>query len=230
MPATPTSIGSATGSTSSATLAMTVTANVAVGDYVVVAAGCFATASSVAISDSGGNTWTSRVAANSNRISLHTCRVTTALTSGSSTITVTWGDAQVARTIAACKITTGLAASAEYDQSASDADGGTTAAWSTGNTGTLAQADNVILAASSCDTAAAATSSPSGAETELADITNGGAFQLVFQYKNVSATTAVSSGGTWTSSGWAWNAALIVLKEAASGTTFTKAGLAIIGP
>lgn len=210
---TPVSIGTGTGNASSSTLTFTLTASVAIGDFIVVSGGIFGGRVTHTASDSGGNTYATHIISNQ-RTAIASAQCTTALTSGVSTITMTWSGPEVARTVGACKVS-GIATSSAFDQSASA--NGSVAAWSGGTTPSTTQADELVIGACSCDTAAAATSTPGGSYSELFDITNGGAFQLTMTYLIVSGTGAQNPTGTWTSSGWAWNGATATFKAAAGG-------------
>lgn len=209
---TPVGLGSNSGNSLSSTIAMT-GIDAAIGDYLVIAVGCFGTSAATAtVADGLGNTYTPQVQANS-RIRLFTCRVTNTITTG--TITGTYSSSETARHIQGLKVTSGMAPSSEFDQSSTGTAGGTTAAWTAGSIATPAQADTLAVAACTCDTVAAATDTPAGTPatwTELFDVTNGGAFQMTLIYQILTSVTSVSGGGTWTSSGWTWNAAQITVK------------------
>lgn len=204
---TPTSLGSATGNTASSTTVMTVTASVAIGEWIFVSSGVFGSATHTA-TDSGGNIYAQHVLS-TGRTGIFSTKATAALTSGVSTITVTYGSSPTARTLAAFK-NTGLAASSHFDQSATAT--GTVAAWETGTTPSTTQSDELIVAANSCDTAAGATSTIGGGFTEITDITNGGGFQLTVGWKIVAATGTQVGSGTWTSSAWTWYGAIATFK------------------
>lgn len=215
---TPTSIGSATFNAAAASAAMTVTANVSVGDFIIVAFGVGNTGKTIAVTDSAGNSWATDISGNTVwSAGLASCVVTNALTSGVSTITASWTGNATGRMIAAVKVS-GLAASSFFDKGASAT--GTVVGWSSGNTATLAQADTLLIGTCTNDSNSAETNTPGTGYTETHDLTNGGAFQLCMEYQIVAATTAAAGSGTWTNSGArTWRATVGAYEGAASAAT-----------
>lgn len=225
---TPVTIGQAGNTASASSIALTCSASVSVGDFIIVDTGMFSARATHTITDSGGNSYTTVVTANS-RTAIAIAKCTTALTSGVSTITASFGGTDTGHMVAAAKVT-GLAASSQFDQSATGTSGGTTAAWSAGTTPSTTQADELIIGACSCDTAATATSTPGSGYSELHDFDNGGAFQLTTIWKIVSSTGTQNPTGTWTSSGWTWNAAVATFKgDGSGGGAATVKQLAALG-
>lgn len=218
---TPTTIGQAGSTASASSLQMTLTASVSVGDFIIVATGMFSARATHTITDSGGNTYTTVVTANQ-RTAIAWAKCATALTSGVSTITASFGGTDAGHMVSAFKVT-GLD-NAPFDASATGTNGGTTAAWSAGTTGTTAQADELVVGACSVDTATTATSTPGAGYSEVHDFDNTGAFQLTTIFKIVSATGTQTPAGTWTSSAWTWNAAAATFKAAAGGGTPATVG------
>lgn len=210
--ATVTAIGTATANSSASTLAMTVTASVSVGQFIVVGEGQFGGRATHTVTDSAGNTYT-QMALSNIRCGLFLAPCTSALTSGVSTITITWSGPEVARTIGAAKITGTTTGTFDVAATAN----GSTAAWNGGTTASTAQADEIAFGVCSCDTATAATDTPGGSYSPVFDITNGGAFQLTMTYLVLSATGTQSATGTWTSTGHTWNACTATVKIDASG-------------
>lgn len=211
-----TSLGTSTSATLGTTQNLTVTASVSVGDHVVIGGSGFSNAA-YTITDSAGNTYTTHVTSNG-RAFIASAKVTSALTSGVSTITMTGSPGQTAKNFIAAKVT-GLDTTSWFDVSATGTAGGTTAAWSTNTTATTSTANEIVFAVCGCDTAGATTSTPVAGYTEIGDVTNGGAYQTVLQYKIVSSTGTQNSSGTWGSSGWTWNSCIATFKAAAAGGT-----------
>jgi hypothetical protein len=224
--ATVTSLGTNAATGAAASIVMTVTASVSVGEFIVVGEGIFGSRATHTVVDSAGNTYTQRALANQ-RCGGFIAPCTSALTSGVSTITAAWGGGtDPARTIGAAKVTGSSICTFDVAATAN----GSTAAWNGGTTAATSAADELIVGICSCDSAAAATSTPAGVYNELFDVTNGGAFQLTMVYKIVAATGAQSAGGTWTSSGWAWNANTMTFQiDAAGGGGPTVKQLAALG-
>lgn len=216
---TPSSLGWANSKVSSSTLAMTVTANVSVGQFIVVAFTCTSgNARTVAFSDSAGNTWATDVSqSTTSGVWIGSAQVTNALTSGVSTITATIsGGASVSRLICAAQVS-GIATSTAFDKGASTS--GTSTSWSSGATAATTQADELVIGACGWDSTATETSTPGGSYTELFDFDNTGASELTMTYLIVSATGAQTATGTLTNSGSRTTAmAVATYKGAASST------------
>lgn len=209
--ATVTPLGTGAAATPAANLTFTVTDSVSIGDFIVVAGGIFGSRVTHTAADSAGNTYTQRALSNQ-RTAIFIAPCTSALTSGVSTITVSWGGTETARTAGAAKVTATTLCS--FDVAATN--NGSTAAWTGGTTASTSFADELVIGACSCDTAGTATDTPSPG-IEVFDIDNGGAFQLTMTYQIVGTTGTQTSGGTWTSTGHTWNAATATFQIDASG-------------
>lgn len=216
---TPTSIGSASSVSGSTTLAMTLTASVSIGQFVVVAAMCTgATGHTCTFSDSAGNTWATDMTSNgraSSNTFIGSAQITSAMTSGSSTITATFSTTEVGRLICAAQVS-GIATSSAKD--VSQTGNGTTVAWSSGATAATGTADELVVGACGNDATGAETSTPGAGYTELFDFTNTGGTQLTMVYQILAATGAQTASGTWTNSGTrSWCAGVSTYKAAAGG-------------
>lgn len=197
----PTDLGTNSSTASGTTVAVTVTDSAAVGDTVLVA---FAlrrndrTLSTVV--DSAGNTYTidktQAAATNVGYVALARSVLTTALTSGVSTITATFsGTATTSvRMIAAAKVT---AAALTADQNASAAHAATTA-WNTGNTPQTTVADELLFGVACSDDTT--TSTAGSSTTELHDFTSN-VLILTTVYRILTVTGTYAASGTFIASG-----------------------------
>lgn len=232
---TPTSLGSTSANTSATTLVLTVTANVSIGQQIFAFGGCETAASTATFSDSGGNTWATNKTANTTQNAcafLGSTRATTALTSGVSTITVTYSAARTLRVLAAAQAS-GIATSTPFDQSAVG-NGNTTGvvSWATAASGALAMSDELAWAVCCNNAAAAETQTPQGSPstfTEMFDFASAGAMCMYVNYLVCTTTGAVTGQGQMTNSGGrAWNGLVGTYKGVAAGGPVVKA-LAALG-
>ncbi len=200
---TPVTIGSnaATG-INSATLVLTTTAAVSAGDQIVVL--IYVASNSIAFSsvtDSVGNTYTIDAmkahTSSARRIGIASARAATTLPLGG-TITLTIASSSSANKGIAAVSVSGLEATGYVD--ATSTNEGTGTGWSTGSSGTLAQADEIAIACAYSGTTTA--NAPAGAWLELYDFT-AGSQRNAMEYQIVAATTALDAGGTWGNSNWA---------------------------
>lgn len=176
--ATVTLLGSANASTSSATLALTITANVAVGETIFVGAAFALNSGSETLSftDSGSNSYTRDQAVDASVVALNGCGqgraiCTTALTSGVSTITVTVSGAVNERLICAFKVSAGdVRNPVATDGSANNESvtAGTTTAFSSAVTPTFVPDFGVWVVS---EDSAPSTGTPSAGWTEAFDFT-----------------------------------------------------------
>lgn len=117
----------------------------------------------------------------------------------------------------------GISASSAVDKTNSA--GASSTSWSSGASGTLSQASEVVLGAVYCATNAAVTiTGPGSPWTNLAQAGGSGGLGLLAGYQIVSATTTQTYSGTQNGSAFESNAAVIVtLKAAAANVTGTLA-------
>lgn len=216
---TPTSLGSAqVFDGGSLTQALTVTASVAAGQYIVAGVvGANAASESVTFSDSKGNAWATDIqnAATTTFCALGSAAVTTPLASGVDTITATYGASEAARMIFAAQIS-GIATSGAKDKTSSST--GTAVGWSSGATAATSQNDELVFAVCGDDSTAAETSTPGGSYTELIpDFSTSSALNMTIVWLIVSAGGTQTATGTWTNSGTrAWTAVISTYRASAA--------------
>ena len=188
-----------------------------------VASGQSKTAASV--TDSLGNTWTVHVAGTggtgANALSIASAQIATQITS-SDTVTVTWSGATSSAAELWIYEVSSAATSSAFDTSAI-ANTAVVAADS-GNTATLAQADEVVFGISKI-TASGRTFTPEGSYSVSANPTRGATTSVAF--KVVAATTAVSFTGTWSSTDAATVTAVATFKGLPA--SLRKQNLALMG-
>lgn len=170
-----------------------------------------ASKSVTAVTDSVGNTWTvDHVATDGTRvISFASCQVATQITS-SNTISITLSNTTNASADYWIQQVSGLATSSAFDQS-HDGSGSASTAANSGNTATLAQADEFVFGASR--TSSSTTWAKGTGYTDVTTPSRGSTSAL--EYKIVSATSAVSATGTWGANG-NWVATVVTYKGAAA--------------
>ena len=176
------------------------------------------------VSDGAGNTWSvdvafNGIAANEN-ISIISCQVTTQMTPGT-TITVNYAVSTNNQAHLWLEEFTGIATSSAFDQTA--AASGSSTSPSTGASGTLAQADELVVAWTRNASAVVFTKGATYTDMPTASL---GSNRSNGEYKIVAATTAVTADGSLASSD-AWTIALATYKGAAAGSAIkTIDGLA----
>jgi hypothetical protein len=202
---TPTDLGHNNRTGSFSTVVLTLTASVATGTKIwVTAASGGSTATSLTISDSKGNTWTTDALWSTSvpLIGLASCDVTNALVSGD-TITATWNaTVNTDYFIHACYDTglaTGLGTATPFAIHASGA------SWNAATAGNLTTTATSEILIGAGVRAANTTSTPSGSNVEIADWSDGSRNVSVV-YQIVSPGTAApggvfSSSGTWSGVG-----------------------------
>lgn len=215
----PTSIGSNKAFASAGTIALTCSASVAAGQFVVVFIGSDTAGTTVTVADSKGNTYAVDVTANTTQASMAavaSAQITTPLTT-SDTITATYSVARTDRVIAACQVS-GIATSAALDKTAGT--NGSTLAFDSGNTATTTVADELVIGCSVDNASAGAanpTATPSAGFTELHDgLGNADGVGLESLYKIVSATGTYNVAGSWDAGTSHWQAVVATYKADAA--------------
>lgn len=194
---TPVALGSASNTATGTSVALTTTGSSPAGASIL----CAVTVNNGAavlssVTDSAGNTYAVDITRNrggsSPYVAIASCHNAAALAAGG-TITATFtASLTQAKTVVAQSVT-GLATSGTLDRTGSNS--GTAAnTWTSGTTGTLAQADEILLSVAM--NSGGRTNTPATNWTELADALDADSVAYVVQYRIVSATTALDEGGT----------------------------------
>lgn len=216
---TPVSLGSTTENSGDTNVALTVGSAVSIGDHVIAYFCEDENRTLSSIADSKGNTWAIDVQVTNTFsggttgrcIAICSAKITSALTT-SDTITATHsGGGGTVKSLGAFSVS-GLDTTAHKDLT-STGTGNNGTAWTTGSTGTLSQADELVVTACS-GTINNVTNNP-GTWTEILDRFDTD-LALAAQYKIVSATTAQTGAGTW-SNNVDWAAAIVTYKAAGGG-------------
>lgn len=220
---TPTNAGTSFISSSGTTATLTgVTA--AVGDLLVVTAGLDGGVVPSSVTDSAGNTYTADITAvrDSGFITagVFSTVVTSALTSGTITVTYSGLSGTWDKYVAAIKIT-GSWDSSRVDKTATG-QATTGATWSSGATAATTVADEVVLGFGYMginNNSTAISSTPGTGYTEIHDVDTGLFVAYTSEYKIVNATGAQTASGTWAGlTTRHWIAFAITYKEAGGGT------------
>lgn len=229
---TVTEIGTAIGNSDVGTpLNITVPAGgVAIGDLIVVALVINSETTTATVTDTGGNTYTQDLAVvqtgDAAQSYMFRTIATTAL-AASDTISIETSDFRQVAAVAAKSDQ--ITSSSPLDKTAS-ADTAFGTAKSSGSTATTTQADELLIGYCTHGVSNTYTADTGNGWTLIHDlIGTGGARSIALQYQIVSATGAYASTGTLSASDDG-GAAIATYKAAASGTTYTKAGLAVVGP
>lgn len=198
---TPVALGNSSALANVSTGVITLTAAVATGNLIVVAAHASVTTAISTVTDSKGNTYVvDNTSGTTRRAAIASAQCTIALAIND-TITVTYASASSATRTQIAFSVSGLATSSALDK-APTASTGTVAAWGGGLTGTLTQADEIIFGV--VTRGGSTTSTPGGSFTEVED-TNVNSLTCGTVYQIVSATTSLNPGGTFAASGTAWD-------------------------
>jgi hypothetical protein len=230
MPPTVTSLGSTFAVTSSATLVLTITANVAIGETIFVASaiGLNTGTETMAITDSGVNTWvkdvehqhTSGVPSGA----LHRSVCTVALTSGSSTLTLTVSGTVNERMIGAFKTAVGDVLTPIVTDGSNSNEGTTSTSATPGSVTPTFNPDFGVMML--CVGAAAIrTGTPPANWTEMFDFgATGGIDNLSMQMNRLtnftSSNTALNDTETISAAPTAWVDMQVLYKSIAATTAF----------
>jgi hypothetical protein len=213
---TPVSLGFSQIATTGALALASVT--VAAGDAIIVAVHVGSASITITgVSDTAGNTYTQSVhllPATSQHIYLFSCPNASALSGGTITA-ATSGTTSSQRAMHAVSVS-GLATSSLLDKTSTN-ESASGPVWSTGSTGTLAQAEEIAVAVGYVNASTANT--PDSGWTESLDTQISTNRRFVVEYQVVSSTSALNAGGTAGSA--AWGAIIATYKGAASGTPAT---------
>lgn len=221
MAGVPTGIGSASASASVTSLAFTLTAAVAAGQKIVVAASVLASNITCTFSDSKGNTWNTDVGPQSVNSTCQTYLgstiVANALTTAD-TITATFSAAVSPCCVCGCQIS-GVSATLPGTTSAFSTV--STNAWSVGPS--TAVTSGIAFAAACGDNTTAGTaftSTPAAAWTELYDFTQLG-LGLTLVYEATQPGVAYTASGTFTTSVPGQSEALAIYRDIPVPATFS---------
>lgn len=192
-------------------------AGAAVGDLIIVVCGGNRT-TTTSIADGASNTYSAAqntASGTNSQCSIHYSIITNPIVNASTTFTGTWGTSSPDRFIYVFKVTG--AAAVPLDQNT----GSNTISnnWSSGATGTLAQAAELAIGVSTDNTSAAGvTSTPGGSYTELVDVSTSDAVSFTVTYLITTTTAAQTASGTWSGgTPGAMRSAIATFKEAAVG-------------
>lgn len=215
---TPTSLGFNQTAASGTTVVLTTTAASAAGNTIIVP--CHvgsATVTITGVTDSVGNTYTKDnelLPATNQHIYIFRCSNASALGSGG-TITVTISSSSTAQRAIHAISVSGLATSSAKDTSSTNE--ATSAVWTSGSTGTLAQNEELAVALAYVNSATANTADGSWPETQDTQISTNRRFISVYQI--TAATTALNATGT--AGNAAWGAIVVTYKGGSSAATVT---------
>lgn len=195
---TPTNIGSAQNSSTVLTESFTTTANIAVGDLVVVVFNLESAASSPSVGDSCGQSYTiSNIYSGSAGKAFIAYKANSAACATGATITASWtGSARVAMAGATVG---GVATSSPIDKNPATGTSGTTVTTVTQATGVLAQANEIIFGSYTTSLSDGGEVTPGGTGwSALTAVQVTGARQLHWAWKVVSSTADSNYSPQWT--------------------------------
>lgn len=199
---TPVHLGYALSGVSDNKVTLTTGAAVAAGDSILVAVNMGSSTTTItSVTDSVGNTYTKdidRLSASSlQHIYIWSCHGATALPSGG-TITANASGSNTSRKSIDASTVSGLLTSSTLDATAGNDSTGT--AWTSGSTGTLAQAAEFAFA--TCYSNSATANTPDAGWSELQDVQESTNRRFIVEYQTVSATAALNAGGTIGNNFW----------------------------
>lgn len=196
---TPTSQGSFANGTAASSIVLTISPGINLDEDVFVFAGCQTAGTTCTFTDSAANSYTTDVSANATQDACFFVGHTrsTSVMAEFSTITATFSGSRADQLISAISVT-GIAASSPLDKTSVNAQGAGGQSWTSNNTATTTQADELVVGGSLGNFATTQTSTPGANLTELHDFGTVNAVDMTTVYRIVSATGAYSANGTWT--------------------------------
>lgn len=213
------------------TLVLVVTQTVNIGDFIVVLLASHRTGVLTSVTDSASNTYALDVNTTSGQNSnfyIASCQATSGLTLGVGAITATWA-AGVANRLMGAASFTGITTSSALDKTAKQNQSNATA-WSSSNTATTTQADELVIGGSTQNGTAIRTSTPGASLNELFDLGTSDSVSMTGVYRIVSATAAYAANGTWSAAGaGTLGTSAVATYKAAGGAAVASKTLAAMG-
>lgn len=209
-------VASGSQASGSTTHTVTASANVAAGDASIVVVGCgSATVAPSSVTDSASQTYTLRASQTVNNMQswIYVKIGSAALTSGTSTFTVTWNSTTGAKYLMALGCN-GLASPTAFDQTAADGSSGLSP--SSGPTPTLSQANEVAIGVIMGGSAASSVSFASSWQQLGSTLRNGSGVYFAVGFLTTSSTAGVTTTGSLGASA-AWGALAATFIPASGG-------------